>query len=111
MFGPGIEIEPNSIVRWEDLIDQTGKIPIRLHRSVLLSDESIVGHYAHEVSEIESLRRRLADAGGRMSVEEFRDLVSPGDEGNPHGKAWDDSNALIRTKRERASRSHEGAGP
>jgi hypothetical protein len=61
-------MSPGDIVTW-DLIAPGGRIKVRLRKSQLLSDEAIVTALAHEMHEINTLRRLFEESGGAMPAE------------------------------------------
>jgi hypothetical protein len=62
--------ESNDVIRLEELFPK-GRVSITIHRSVFLSDESIVAHLAHELHEVRGLKEAFAEAGGWMRARNF----------------------------------------
>ncbi len=75
-------------------------MPVKLNAKVLESDEAIIGVMAHEIHEIEGLRR-IYEARGFQPLKalDFHRAVSPGFTGNLHDQAWDVADALVRNRR------------
>jgi hypothetical protein len=73
-----------------------------MHRSVFLSDESIVAHLAHELHEVRGLKEAFAEAGGWMRARDFDELIRAGKKGNLHDQAWDEANRLVEAMRARS---------
>ena len=94
------EIDPNERVRYEDLFPG-GRVFISMHRSVFLSDESIVAHLAHELFEVQGLKQAFADAGGWMRARDLIELIRGGKKGNLHDRAWDEANRVVESMRAR----------
>jgi hypothetical protein len=85
-------------VRFEDLFPG-GRASITMHRSVFLSDESIVAHLAHELHEIRGLKEAFAEAGGWMPATDFAELIRAGKKGNLHDQAWDEAKGPVKNNR------------
>jgi len=82
-------------VSWPDFVHHlTGRIPFIVRRDIMQSDEAIVAVFAHEIHEIEALRRILA-SGKTISVEEFGGLVAAFNPGNLHDDAWAAADAAV----------------
>ena len=54
--------DPNQVVRYQDLFEE-GRVCIWVHRSVFLSDESIVAHLTHEIYEIHGIKNNDRERG------------------------------------------------
>ena len=91
--------DPDSRVRWDELFPG-GRISISVHRCVLLSDESIVAHFAHELYEVRELRKAFAEAGGSMPALDLRELIREGKTGNLHDRAWEEATRAVAAMRE-----------
>jgi hypothetical protein len=81
-----IRVEPNDVIRHEDVFP-AGRVVISMHRSVFLSDESIVAHLAHELHEVRGLVLAFVEAGGWMLARDLFELVREGKKGNLHDRA------------------------
>jgi hypothetical protein len=92
--------DPHDVVHYEDLFPD-GRVFIWMHRSVYLSDESIVAHLAHELYEVKGLKQAFADAGGWMRARDFIQLIRAGKQGNLHDQAWDEANRVVDEMRAR----------
>jgi len=90
--------DSNARVRYDDLFPG-GQVSIWMHRSVFLSDESIVAHLAHELYEIHGLMRAFIEAGGWMRPSDLNELIRAGKRGNLHDQAWDEANRVVEAMR------------
>ncbi len=95
-----IRVEPNDVVLHENVFPG-GRVLISMHRSVFLSDESIVAHLVHELHEVRGLRQAFVDAGGWMLARDLFELVREGKKGNLHDRAWDEANRAVEEMRTR----------
>lgn len=86
-----------TILSWDRLAPP--EVVVRVHPSVLRSDEKIVGVFQHEVWELTQLRARV-DARKGLSAAEIQRLVDPTASANLHGQAWDISDLRILLMRE-----------
>ncbi len=93
-----MRVDPNATLRIEDRFPGE-RVVIWMHRSVFLSDESIVAHLAHELYEIQGLRLALTDVGGAMLARDIFELIRPGKAGNLHDRAWDNANRVVEEMR------------
>jgi hypothetical protein len=91
---------PDDLVRYQDLFPD-GRVFIRMHRSVFLSDEAIVAHLVHELFEIRELEQAFSDAGGRMLALDLFELIREGKKGNLHDRARDEANRVVEFMRVR----------
>ena len=94
------EFDSNKTLRLQDLFPD-GRVSITVHRSVFLSDESIVAHLAHELHEIRGLEKAFAQTGGWMRAGDLWELIRAGKKGNLHDQAWDEANHLVEGMRTR----------
>ena len=91
----GTQFGPDDLVEWEDLLHpRTGKFPVRFNAALLRSDEAALAHIAHEMYEVNALRRIFSERGA-LPARELQRLIGPGIRGNLHDKAWDASDALV----------------
>lgn len=86
-----------TILSWDRLAPP--EVVVRVHPSVLRSDEKIVGVFQHEVWELTQLRARV-DARKGLSAAEIQRLVDPTASANLHGQAWDISDLRVLLMRE-----------
>ena len=93
----------NERLCFDDLFP-AGRVLISMHRCVFLSDESIVAHLTHELSEVEGLRVAFDQAGGWLRARDIHELIRSDKRGNLHDLAWDEANRAVdrMRKRERA---------
>ncbi len=81
------DVRPTAMLSWRHLAPD-GTVVVRLHPSVLESDEKIVGVLQHEIWELSQLRARV-EAKGSLDAESIARLVEPTSATNLHGQAWD----------------------
>jgi len=93
------DVTSNSTVTWSDAAPE-GIIVVRIHPSVLKSDEAIVGVLQHESYEIEQLRRTLENRG-TVKASEVQRMIAGGGERNLHGQAWDVADLRVLIMREK----------
>ena len=56
---------------------------------------------AHELYEIQGIKKAMADAGGFMNARYFHELIREGKRGNLHDLAWDEANRVVEEMRRR----------
>ncbi len=88
-----------AIIRWEDCLNHSEQVPVRVRESVFQSDEAIVAVFAHEVHEITNLRALFHANNGRLAVGRVYNLISPETPGNLHAEAVDIGDGLVRRMR------------
>lgn len=93
VYGNRIRGDYSTTVGWNDLIED-GEMVITLRESVLDSDQAIIAAIAHEMHEINSLRRMLSQ-GRRIRFVDWVDAICSGRSGNLHDEAWDAANELL----------------
>jgi hypothetical protein len=71
---------------WGDL-HARGRVPVVVREDVLLSDEHTLYVFAHEIHEIEALRRCFEQAGGGLTLRKIVDLIDPEHDGVLHAEA------------------------
>jgi hypothetical protein len=81
--------KPGQLVRWEDLQNRFEDVAVKMSKDILESDEAIVAVVAHEMYELNNLRRIMDESGGAIRADRLHNLVSPGIKGNLHDQAWD----------------------
>lgn len=86
--------------RWSDFYAKE-RINVKVRRSVLESDEAIVAVIAHEMFEINELRR-LFEHRQIISGTEIIRMVRTGVPGNLHDRAWDAADEIVRAMRREA---------
>lgn len=89
---------PTHMMPWSELAPD-GFVVVRVHPSVLKSDEKIVGVIQHEVWELSQLRARV-EARQMLPAETIRDLINPLRASNLHGQAWDIADLRVLIMRE-----------
>lgn len=95
------ERRATSIIRWHELLNRFGQVPVHLRRDVLRSDEAIVAVFAHEVYEIKKLRELFERNDGVLSASRLREATSPDIPGNLHWEAVDFADSIVRAMRAR----------
>jgi len=93
------EVNSHKSYSWEDFLgrpdrDGNRRVPIKVHASVLESDEAIVAVLAHELFEIQALRELFDDQQGIEGITICR-LICTGVKGNLHDRAWDRADELV----------------
>ena len=87
---------------WKALQNRFGKIPVRVRKEVLESDEATVAVLAHEAYELQHLKK-IFEKHESMNALQFRRLVNErrrgGMSGNLHEQAWDEANRMIEKMR------------
>ena len=66
------------------------------------SDEAIVAVIAHEMHELNELRRIFEESGGAISMQRLHNLINPGIARNLHDQAWDVADKLVLAMRKGA---------
>jgi hypothetical protein len=95
-YGDGSTRDPDKVIYWSEFLDEHDRLSVTLSEEILSSDEAIVAVVAHEMHELNSLKK-LFDArdGGGMTVRELRYLVTPGRLRNLHDEAWDAADQVV----------------
>jgi hypothetical protein len=97
--GPRVTKTAGGSVAWSDFVhDLTGQVPFIIRRDIMGSDEAIVAVFTHELFELESLRRLLAD-GRTITIEDAIAHCAPDNPGNLHDEAWAAADAAVRRMR------------
>lgn len=92
--GPRVDKPHGLVVHWNDIVhDKTGKVPFRIWKGILNSEEAIVAVFAHEMYELGRLRRLLMR--GDVTIENFIAMTCPDNPGNLHDQAWDAADSLV----------------
>lgn len=90
-------------IRWTEFYDKDlDELLVHVEDSVFKSDEAIVAILAHEMHEINSLRKLFEEAGDSMSARELHYLINPGIKGNLHDRAWEVADKLVSNMRKKA---------
>jgi hypothetical protein len=88
--------DPKKMIRWEDFYDKDlDELVVHVAENVFQSDEAIVAILAHEMHELNNLRRIFAESGGAMNMQRLHALINPGIAKNLHDQAWDVADKLI----------------
>lgn len=80
--------------------DDIDEIIVHVHSSVFESDEAIVAVLAHDMHEINGLRKIFEERGGYVRAGDLHRLINPGIKGNLHDQAWDVADGLVRRMRQ-----------
>jgi hypothetical protein len=81
-------------IEWAQFYGTKGKIPVRIRPDVLESDIAILAIVAHEVYELNALRK-LFEERETMSGAELARLISVTREKNLHWLAWEDADRRV----------------
>ena len=93
--GPKVRKPAGGNVRWNvDFLNRFGKVPFIVRPDILRSDEAIVAVFAHEIYEVQALRKILQKRG-TIAIEEFIAHTMAGNPGNLHSQAWEVADALV----------------
>ena len=92
------EAESTAMLSWEELAPD-GTVSVKIHPSVLASDEKIVGVLQHEAWELTQLRARV-ESKGRMAADDIQKLIHPDSATNLHAQAWDVADLRVLIMRE-----------
>jgi hypothetical protein len=101
-FDVGARYKPDDWIEWDDFMahrgEYSGTVPVRINQDILNSDEALLANIAHEMHELNSLKK-MFDERGALQAKEIARLVNTRDRGgmagNLHEQAWDISDALI----------------
>ena len=73
-----------------------GRIPFRIHRDVLTSDEAIIAVFTHELFELQQFRNVfMASKKKRINATDYGIQSAPGRPGNFHDLAWDAADEAV----------------
>lgn len=97
-------VREDAPLQWGTLVKS--EVVVRVHPSVLRSDEAIVGVLQHESYELEQLRMTM-NRRGTLRPPEIRRMINSEGDLNLHGQAWDiaDSRVLIMRERDAGKRA------
>ena len=91
-----VGVDAKKTIRWEEFLDKDlDELVVRVSDSVFESDEAIVAVMAHEMHELNELRRIFEESGGAISMQRLHNLISPGIAKNLHDQAWDVADKLV----------------
>jgi hypothetical protein len=90
----GRDFLPGQRVSWEQFYNRYDNIAVKVFKDILDSDEAIVAVIAHEMHELNGLRKIFAERQ-TLPVEELHRLINPGYKGNLHDQAWDVADAAV----------------
>ena len=76
---------------------------MKVSKDILDSDEAIVAVVAHEMHELNSLRK-IFEERQTLPAEELGRLINPGHKGNLHDQAWDIADQLVGRMRKEGHR-------
>lgn len=88
---------------WARFLNAREELPVKISRDILSSDEAIVAVIAHEMHEINGLRR-LFESRETIPAEEVYRLINPGIKGNLHDQAWDVADEVVARMRTASTR-------
>jgi hypothetical protein len=90
----GSRFDPGSRLAWKNFLNAREEVSVRISREILSSDEACVAVIAHEMHEINGLRR-LFEGRETVPAEEIYRLINPGIKGNLHDEAWDIADGIV----------------
>jgi hypothetical protein len=91
----GKNFQAGDFIEWEQFYNRFEQVPVALSREVLNSDEAIVAVIAHEMHELNGLRKLFEANGGRLPAADLHRAITPGFKGNLHYEAWDIADELV----------------
>jgi len=95
------EFDLDDWIKWNDFYhDKTGKIPVRFNAKLLESDEAIIAHIAHEMYELNALRRLFEEKNGEILAQKIMQHIGAGIPKNLHDQAWEVADKMVRAMRE-----------
>ncbi len=71
------------------------ELVVRISDGVFESDEAIIAVMAHEMHELNELRRIFEESSGAISMQRLHNLINPGIANNLHDQAWDIADKLV----------------
>jgi hypothetical protein len=99
----GRDFLPGQRVSWEQFYNRYDNIAVKISKDILDSDEAIVAVMAHEMHELNGLRKIFAERE-TLPVEELGRMINPGHKGNLHDQAWDVADQLVAKMRKAGQR-------
>lgn len=90
----GRDFVPGRRAGWEEFYNRYESIAVKISKEILDSDEAIVAVIAHEMHELNGLRK-LFNQRETIPVEELGRLINPGHKGNLHDQAWTVADQLV----------------
>ena len=94
---------PGQRVSWDQFYNRYENIAVKVSKDILDSDEAIVAVVAHEMHELNSLRK-IFEERQTLPAEELGRLINPGHKGNLHDQAWDIADQLVARMRKEGHR-------
>ena len=99
----GRDFLPGQRVSWNQFYNRYDNIAVKVSKDILDSDEAIVAVMAHEMHELNRLRKIFAEHE-TLPAEELGRLINPGHKGNLHDEAWEVADNLVAKMRKAAQR-------
>ena len=91
----GLQGPPDKLYKWNDIVhDITEKVPVRINKNILNSDEAIIATLQHESYELEALQD-IMQSKGMITQRELGSLIDLNYGGELHNEAWDVADKLI----------------
>jgi hypothetical protein len=91
----GLQGPPDKLYRWDDIVhDITEKVPVRVNKNILDSDEAIIATLKHEAYELEALKD-VMQSKGMITQKELARLIDSNYGGELHNEAWEVADELI----------------
>ncbi len=99
----GRDFLPGQRVSWEQFYNKYDNIAVKISKDILDSDEAIVAVMAHEMHELNGLRKIFAQRE-TLTAEELGRLINPGHKGNLHDQAWEVADNFVAKMRKAGQR-------
>ena len=90
----GRKMTAGSKLSWRDFLNAREEVAVKISREILYSDEACVAVIAHEMHELNGLRR-MFEVRETIPAEEVSRLINSGVKGNLHDQAWDVADELV----------------
>ena len=87
-------INADDQIEWSDL-ERNGKVPVWLRAEVLESEDHVLYVFAHEIFEIQQLKKILLQTRGSLSFRRLNYLVDPENDGAINADAVRYGDALV----------------
>ena len=90
----GRDFLPGQRISWSQFYNKYDNIAVKVSKDILDSDEAIVAVMAHEMHELNGLRK-IFEERETLPAEELGRLINPGHKGNLHDQAWDVADHVV----------------
>jgi hypothetical protein len=85
---------PGQRISWSQFYNKYDNIAVKVSKDILDSDEAIVAVMAHEMHELNGLRK-IFEQRETLPAEELGRLINPGHKGNLHDQAWNVADHVV----------------